>query len=331
MPGPVAPLGRLRNEGAVTEIFRLDDIQRALETIDVVAGIEAGFVAYSRGEVVVPPVGELLFEEPHGEAHIKYGYIENDDYFVIKVASGFYDNYKLGLPTNFGLMLLFSQKTGELVAILLDDGVLTGERTAAAGAVAAKYLAPESVERIGVLGTGDQARRQLRYLTGVVDCRDVLIQGRSSERADACKRDVKPLGYTVETTLDAAEVGATCNLIVTVTPSREPLLNSADIRPGTHITAVGSDTPDKQELDPRILAAADIIVADSIAQCHTRGEIYQAMAAGLLDEDDVVELGNVIAHEELRRATDEQITVADLTGVAVQDVQIAKAVYAALS
>jgi len=331
MPGPVAPLGRLRNEGAVTEIFRLEDIQRALETIDVVAAIEAGFVAYSRGEVVVPPVGELLFEEPRGEAHIKYGYIENDDYFVIKVASGFYDNYKLGLPTNFGLMLLFSQKTGELTAILLDDGILTGERTAAAGAVAAKYLAPDFVERIGVIGTGDQARRQLRYLTGVVDCRDVLIQGRSAEKAAACKRDVEPLGYTVETTLDAAEVGATCNLIVTVTPSREPLLNSADIRPGTHITAVGSDTPDKQELDPRILAAADIVVADSIAQCRTRGEIYQAMAAGLLDEDDVVELGNLIAREELRRANDEQVTIADLTGVAVQDIQIAKAVYAALS
>ena len=314
----------------MTEIFRLDDIQRALETVDVVGDIEAGFVAYSRGEVVVPPVGELLFEEPRGEAHIKYGYIRNDDYFVIKVASGFYDNHKLGLPTNFGLMLLFSQKTGELVAVLLDEGILTGERTAAAGAVAAKYLAPDFVERIGVLGTGDQARRQLRYLRGVVDCRDVLIHGRSAEKAAACKRDVEPLGYTVETTLDAGEVGATCNLIVTVTPSRQPLLKGADIRPGTHITAVGSDTPDKQELDPAILAAADIVVADSIAQCRTRGEIYQAMAAGLLDEDDVVELGNVIAHEELRRASDEQITVADLTGVAVQDVQIAKAIYTSL-
>ena len=314
----------------MAKIFDLEQINSVLDDIDLVSYIEEGFVAYSRGEVVVPPVGEMLFEDPRGEAHIKYGFIKGDDYFVIKVASGMYDNYKIGLPTNSGLMLLFSQKTGVLLAVLLDEGHLTGARTAAAGAVVAKYMAPRNVERIGIVGAGDQGRRQLRMLESIVDCRAVTVWGVSQEEVDAYKADMAPLGYDIDTTLDPAEVAATCNLIVTVTPSRKPLLQRADIRAGTHITAVGSDTHEKQELDPQILADADIVVSDSLAQAASRGEIYQAVAAGAISGDGVVELGNVIADEALRRSSDEQITVTDLTGVAVQDIQISKAVYTAL-
>ena len=315
----------------MTKIFDLEQINGVLGDIDLIAYIEEGFLAYSRGEAVVPPVGEMIFEEPRGEAHIKYGFIKNDDLFVIKIASGFYDNFKLGLPTNSGLMLLFSQKTGVLESVLLDEGHLTGARTAAAGAVAAKYMAPSNVHRIGIIGAGDQGRRQLRMLDGIVDCRDVTVWGMNREEVDAYKSELEPQGYNIDTTLEAAEVAASCNLIVTVTPARSPLLQAADIQPGTHITAVGSDTEEKQELDAEILARADIIVADSIEQCRSRGEIYQATRAGVLDAARPVELGNVIANEDLRRTSDDQLTVVDLTGVAVQDLQISKAVFAALS
>ena len=314
----------------MTRIFDLGQINAVLDDIDLVSWIEEGFAAYSRGEVVVPPVGEMLFEDPRGEAHIKYGFIKDDDYFVIKVATGVYENYKIGLPTNSGLMLLFSQKTGVLHAILLDEGHLTGARTAAAGAVVAKYMAPTNVERIGIVGAGDQGRRQLRMLESVVDCRAATVWGVSQEELEAYRADMAPLGYDITTTLDPGEVAATCNLIVTVTPAHEPLLQRADIRPGTHITAVGSDTPQKQELDPQILTDADIVVSDSLSQAASRGEIYQAVRAGAFVTDRVIELGNVIADPELRRSSDEQMTVADLTGVAVQDIQISKAVYAAL-
>ncbi len=312
------------------KIFDLPQINAALEHIDVVEYIEEGFVAYSRGGVVVPPVAEMLFENPRGEAHIKYGFIRDDDYFVIKVASGFYDNMKLGLPTNSGLMLLFSQKTGELLSVLLDEGHLTGIRTAAAGAVVARHMAPAHVHRIGILGAGDQARRQLLMLDSVVDCRDVTVWGLSREEVDAYRRDMEPLGYQVDTTLEPAELARNCNLIVCATPARRPLLHSEDVRAGTHITAVGSDTPEKQELDARILARADILVADSIEQCTSRGEIYQAARTGVIDSAKPVELGHVISDKTLRRSSDDQLTVADLTGVAVQDVQIAKAVYLTL-
>jgi ornithine cyclodeaminase len=163
------------------EIFNLEHIKEALQSVDVTKAIEEGFVAYSRGEVVVPPVGELVFEDPPGDVHIKYGYIKGDDHFVIKVASGFYDNVKLGLPPADGLMLVFSQKTAQLECILLDECHLTNVRTAAAGAVVAKYLAPTRVERIGVFGAGVQGKMQVEALLPVVDCRQVVVWGTGEE------------------------------------------------------------------------------------------------------------------------------------------------------
>lgn len=314
----------------MTHIFNLDQIKEVLHTLDIVKDLEAGFVAYSQGQVVVPPVGELSFEDPPGDTHIKYGYIKGDDYFVIKIASGFYDNPKINLSSNSGLMLLFSQKTGVPASILLDEGFLTDVRTAVAGEICAKYLAPKGIHRIGVFGTGVQARMQVEYLKSVTDCKDIIVWGRNRSGLDVYKRDMEKIGYAVQTTQNAKEVAESCNMIVTATPAKSPLLHAGQIRKGTHITAMGSDTLEKQELDPEILQTADIVVADSIQQCILRGEIHKALDAGLLKKKDILELGNVIIDKELHRTSDEQITVADLTGVAVQDAQIAKAVYEAL-
>lgn len=312
------------------KIFNLSQIKGVLADLDPVQAIEDGFIEYSRGKVVVPPVGELIFEDPPGDMHIKYGCIKGDEYHVVKIASGFYDNYKLGLPNCSGLMLVFSQKTGELAAILLDEGHLTNVRTAAAGAVVAKYLAPENVRRIGIVGAGVQGRMQLEYLRSVTSCNDVLVWGINQEELDAYRADMEPKGYKIETTLDAGEIGQNCNLIVTATPSKSPLIQADQIREGTHITAMGADTTEKNELDPGILQKADIVVADSIEQCLSRGECFKAMEAGLFKKEDMIELGNVIVDRELQRSSEEQITVADLTGVAIQDIQISKAVYEAL-
>jgi len=148
----------------------------------------------------------------------------------------------------------------------------------------------------------------------------VIVWGVNQEELDAYKANMEPRGYVVETTFEANDIASTCNLIVTATPTKTALLNADQIRKGTHITAMGSDTPEKNELDPAILQKADIVVTDSI-------EIYQAIKAGVLKKQQIVELGNVIAQKDLQRSSDEQISVVDLTGVAVQDIQIAKAVY----
>jgi len=315
----------------MTNIYTLEQIKSVSGTIDIAPLIEHGFAAYSAGRVVVPPVGELSFISPPGDTHIKYGYTRGDDCFVVKIASGFYDNPALGLPSNSGLMLVFSQNTGMLQAILLDEGYLTDVRTAVAGRVAAKYLAPEKVEAIGIVGTGVQARMQAVELKAETDCRKLIVWGRSEDRLAAYKRDMEQEGFSVETTLDTARVAAGCNVIVTATPAREPVLKADDVRPGTHITAMGSDTPAKQELDSRILERADLVVADSLAQCLERGEIARAVNAGCVDKGGIVELGRIIRGDAPGRTDEAQITVADLTGVAVQDIQIAKAVSDALS
>lgn len=309
------------------KIMRLEEIKSILGTLDVLPAIEAGFAAYSKGDAVIPPVAEMLFDKPPGDVHIKYGYLRDDDFYVIKIASGFYDNPKLGLSSSNGLMLLFSQKTGQLQCVLLDEGHLTDVRTAAAGAVAAKYLAPPDVKRIGILGAGIQGRLQVEYLKAVTPCRAVMVWGMHQDELDLYKTEMTAKGYVVETTLHAAEVAAACNLIVTVTPSQTPLLQAGDIRPGTHITAVGSDTPEKQELDSAILDLADVVVGDSLVQCRQRGEIYRAIRSEAITPDEPVELGSIIAGQRAGRVSDTQITVADLTGVAVQDIQISKLVY----
>jgi ornithine cyclodeaminase len=310
------------------KIATLAQIREVFPSLDLIPAIEAGFVAYSSGQATVPPVGELILDK--GEVHIKSGFIAGEDLYVIKIASGFYGNPALGLPSGNGCMLLFKQSTGESAAILLDEGHLTDIRTAVAGAVAAKYCAPRKVERIGIVGAGVQARLQLEWLKRVSDCRDVLVWGPLQGELEDYKREMGSRGFEVETTSDAAAILKACNLVITATPSKKPLLRAADLRPGTHITAVGSDTPDKQELDSEILARADVIVADSLSQCLLRGEIHKALESGRIREERCIELGDVISGREKGRTSENQITVVDLTGVAVQDIAIASAVYRAL-
>lgn len=310
-------------------VFGKAEIVAAVAGLDLQRLIEAAFVAYSRGEAVLAPVSELLFHDPPGDVHIKAGYVTGGDHFVVKIASGFYRNPELGLPSSQGLMLLFDRRTGQPVALLNDEGYLTDVRTAVAGQIAAAHLAPSSLERIGILGTGAQARLQLRYLQTATPCRDVLVWGRRDEALQRYRAEMTALGFTVATTRDAREVAQTCNLIVTTTPSTEPLLYAADVRAGTHITAVGSDTAEKCELEPALLARADRVVVDSLRQGRERGEVSQALRRGVITEADVVELGDVLQEGRLGRSSDDQITVADLTGLAVQDVAIAEAVWRA--
>ena len=311
-------------------VVSLADIKKALAAINPIPLIEEGFIAYSRGEVVVPPVGELVFDDPPGDVHIKYGYIKGGDFYVIKIASGFYDNPKLGLPSGDGLMLVFSQKTGVLEAVLLDEGYLTNLRTAVAGAIAAKYLAPRRVTAAGIIGAGVQGRMQLDWLRRVRKFDEAVVWGLNEAELAAYRRDMERDGLKIRTTLRAEDVTAAADLIVTCTPATTPILKAEWIRPGTHITAVGSDTAAKQELEAAILARADRIVVDSLSQSELRGEVYRAVSAGAITRDRLVELGRVIEDETLRRASDDEITVADLTGVAVQDIQISKAVWLAI-
>ena len=305
------------------QIISLEDIKSILPQVDLIQEIESGFKAYSNDLVVVPPVGELSFQSPPGDVHIKYGYIKGDEVYVIKIASGFYKNRSTGLPAGNGMMLVFNQKTGQPVAMLQDECYLTDIRTAVAGAITAKYLAPKHVECIGIVGTGVQARLQLQYLRDIIECNNVIVWGRSFDALSDYKEAMTKYGYKIKTATDISDIIDYCQLIVTCTPSEEVLINR--VNPGTHITAMGSDTVSKRELSSDVLLQADIVVTDSRSQSKERGEIYQASKDGF-SVNGTTELGEIILGTAQSRTQQEQITIADLTGVAVQDIQISKAI-----
>ncbi len=307
-------------------IIDLKTIKSIVEKVDVVAAMKEGFIQYSNGNTVVPPVGELLFEDPPGDVHIKYGYIKKDDFYVIKIASGFYENTKLGISSSQGLMLLFNQKTGQLECVLLDEGHLTNIRTAAAGSLAVKHFAPSPIKAVGIIGTGVQAKLQLLQLQENNPCKTVWLWGRNKANAQELKTELGP-DFEVHLADRPGEVARNANVIFTTTAAKNPLLQAEDIQPGTLIVAVGSDTHTKQELESAILEKADWVIADSIPQSKNRGEIYQALKAGAITEKKVVELGKAIQDSNLQGTPSDQVIVVDLTGVAVQDIMIAAAVY----
>tara|TARA_B100000902_G_scaffold400056_1_gene475305 strand:- start:17480 stop:18433 length:954 start_codon:yes stop_codon:yes gene_type:complete len=310
-----------------TKFYTKDQILKCLDNIDLIKSIEIGFIEYSKGNSVVPPVGELLFNNPPGDVHIKYGYIKSQDNYVVKIASGFSKNENLGLSSSHGVMVMFDSNTGYLKCVLHDEGHLTNVRTAIAGAICAKYIAPTQINGIGIVGTGIQARMQLKYLKLVTNCREVFVLGRSKEKISKYIHDMNSLGFNVNSVSNSRELCKKSNLIVTTTNANESLINKEDVQIGTHITAIGSDTPDKRELDPEILNISDAVVVDSISQSLERGETKNALDKKLIKEKNLIELGEIIYSNKKIRRNNEEITVADLTGVAVQDIMITNAVY----
>lgn len=293
------------------------EIVNSVSVNDLINGIEESFISYSNGAANIPPVGHLNLEQNNGGIHIKYGHINDNENYVIKIASGFYDNPKIGLPSSNGLMLAFKAKTGELNAILNDEGYLTDLRTALAGAVCAKNFAPSIVKCIGILGTGIQARMQLEYLQHVTNCKDVIVWGRTKNKIDAYINDMSKLGFSVKGTKNSNDISEHCNLIVTTTPSEKPILNS--VKPGTLITAIGADTYGKQELAAEVVKNADIIICDSIPQCINHGEIHKSIKNKTIVKNNLKELGNSAGKIKHKK---NDIILCDLTGVAVQDIKI---------
>lgn len=307
-------------------ILTEEEIRGAVTMDGAIRVVEEAFAALSRGEARLPGVIGLEIPESRGEVHVKGAHLAGAPYYVFKVASGFWSNAERGLPVSGGLMMAFDAATGAPAAILLDNGYLTDLRTGAAGGVAARHLAKKSPQRIAMIGAGIQGRFQLRALARVLGgLPPVAAWSRNPETVTAYAREMAAeLGAEVEAapSIEAAVSGA--DLIVTSTPSREPLVRAEWLAPGAHVTAVGSDGPDKRELHVDVLARADRVFADRLSQCLRLGEIHHAVEAGVLREADVAgELGDVILGRVPGRRSDEEITVADLTGVGVQDAAIA--------
>jgi ectoine utilization protein EutC len=292
--------------------------------------VEDAFRLLASGKVIMPPILSMEIAEAHGEVDVKTAYLPGFEHFAIKVSPGFFDNPRLGLPSLNGLMILFSAKTGLVNALLLDNGYLTDIRTAAAGAVAAKYLAPKKVETAAVLGTGAQARLQIIAAHQVRPIEKVIVWGRDQVRAEACAQDIATaIKVKTEVTKDAAAAVAEAQLVVTTTSARKPILRAEWLHKGLHITAMGADQAGKNEIDPRAVALADVYVCDRVSQAAALGELRAARAAGLMNGETPPELGAIVAGTHPGRTSETAITLCDLTGTGAQDTAIASYAFAA--
>jgi ornithine cyclodeaminase len=210
------------------------------------------------------------------------------------------------------------------VALLLDNGFLTDVRTGAAGAIAAEALAPASFTTVGVLGSGLQARYQVRCLRSIRAFTRIVAWSPNRAHLDAYCREMRDEGFAARAVTTPETVCREADVIVTATPSRTPLVQAEWLRPGQHVTALGSDSPGKQELDAACLARADLLVVDRLTQCAAFGELRHALDAGIVHADRVhAELGEIVAGMKPGRTSRDQITIADLTGVGFQDTAIA--------
>jgi ectoine utilization protein EutC len=306
------------------------DLRQAVKlNAQAVGVVEEAFQLLASGKVVMPPILSMAIEDAHGEVDVKTAYLPGFDNFAIKVSPGFFNNPQLGLPSLNGLMILFSTKTGLVTALLLDNGYLTDIRTAAAGAVAAKYLAPKTVETAAVLGTGVQARLQIIAAHLVRPFRRVLVWGRDRSKAEACAKDIAAaLQIKAEAETDAARAVAEAQLVVTTTPAKTPILRAEWLHKGLHITAMGSDQVGKNEIDPHAVALCDLYVCDRVAQAAALGELRAARSVGLMSAGTPPELGQIVAGTYPGRTREDAITLCDLTGTGAQDTAIASHAFA---
>ncbi|MDE0157055.1 MAG: cyclodeaminase [Gammaproteobacteria bacterium] len=291
--------------------------------------VENAFTWLSEGKAYMPPIMHIEVADRNGDVDIKSAYVAGLDRFAVKIGSGFFDNPSRGLPSSSAMMVLLSAATGFCEAVLLDNGYLTDLRTGLAGAVAARRLARDNINTVGVVGAGAQARYQVECLTLVRKFDRLLVLGRDPERQAGYIAEMRrKLGITVTAANSMEQLVGESDLVVTTTSSRTPLIRAEWLHPGLHITAMGSDLAGKQELAAGVLAAADLLVCDRKSQCFSMGELQHGLAAGMLTEDSpVVELGELTGAEKAGRSNEQQVTVCDLTGTGVQDTAIATVAY----
>ncbi len=307
------------------QLVTLDQLRQTFNHAAVREAVRQAFIGHAAGAYVVAPPGQLLFDQPPGDCHIKYGYAKAGPVFVIKVASGFYENPARNLPVNSGVVLVCSRTTGIPVALVQDDGWLTSWRTAAAGALAASLVAARRPTVLGVFGAGHQAELQATWIARELGLTAVRIWARRAEQAVALARALAAQGLQAVACDSTDAVLAEAQVVVTATPGTHPLFPAHQVRPGTHVIAMGADSPGKQELDPALFARAALIVTDDHAQCAHHGDFAHALAAGLVPDTVDVSLGALLANPDRVTLGPGDISIVDLTGIPAQDVAMATA------
>ena len=310
---------------ADTLLLTRSDVADLLDLDTCIAAVEQAFRLHGEGGATT---GVLGIHVPGGGFHIKAGTLRlSRPYFAAKTNANFPNNPAQGLPTIQGVIVLADAEVGTPLA-LLDSMEITTLRTGAATAVAAKYLARPDAQTAAIIGCGNQGRIQLRALLRVRRLARVRAYDRDSRHAVEFARVLgTELALDIEVANDPAAAARERDIVVTCTSAREPILNAGDVAPGTFVAAVGADNPEKQEIAPALMAASRVVV-DVLDQAATMGDLHHAIAAGVMSRDDVAaELGQIVAGHRPGRQGPGETIIFDSTGMALQDVAAAAAVY----
>ena len=294
--------------------------------------MERGFRALALGEATLPDPMIVELKDLGAEIHVKGAHIKGARHVVLKLATGFYRNRERGLPSGDGLFLLLDATTGAPAFLLAEHGYLTDLRTAAAVGLTLKYLAPKNARDALLVGAGAVGRLAARAIIAELPIERLTVWNRTPERAATLVSELASGGVVEARVASALEPEVRRHrVIVTATASTTPLIKAAWVAKGTHITSVGTGSPEKIELEPQLLKKADKVVADRIAQTSRYGNLHHAILAGVFNSNEVYgELGDLAAGRLAGRGAADEITIADLTGVGVQDAAIAASVVEAL-
>jgi len=306
------------NQEEVKQIIPLSEIKK------VVDRVEFAFAKYGKGEVDMPPKTYLYFPKENGDLRVMPSFSEDLKMAGTKIVNVHPDNPKNNLPTVGAVIVLNDAKTGAPIA-LLDGTYITGMRTGAAGAVASKFLAKKDAKTLGVIGAGQQAIFQIAATASALNLQDIFVYDKNEASFDKLSAELDKIGIKIKKA--TLEEVTKQDILTTTTPSREPIVLDGMVQAGTHINAIGADAEGKEELDPSIVKKARVFV-DDWAQASHSGEINVPVAKGIITKNDIAgSLGEVVAGLNKGRNNDQEITMFDSTGLALQDLFTAEMVY----
>lgn len=303
-----------------------EDVRSVLTIDDAIEAVDRAFRDHGLGRVQMPPKSYLNFTMHNGDLRTMPAYLEGLNMAGVKIVNSHAGNPDKGLPAVMAILVLNATDTGVPLA-LMGATFLTAVRTGAAGGIAARHLARKDSRRVGLVGAGVQARTQLLALARLFEINEVLVADREIERASAFVEDCRKFLQCDYIPTTSAQDACGCDILVTTTPSRKPLIKADWIEEGTHINAIGADARGKQELEGLLLRRAKVVV-DDMAQAVHSGEVNVPISQGEFSPAEIyAQIGEIVAGLRPGRENDREITIFDSTGLAIQDVATGNVAY----
>lgn len=312
-----------------TLLLKKEEVSRLICMKEVIGTVEEAYKAFNSDQVVQPDYIGIDLHSPRGDIDFKLAYYKSNEVISMKASSGGFVNNPTahGVPSGMGTILLFDARSCALICVM-DGSLITGLRTGASGAVSVKALARKNAKKITSIGTGNQARMQIRAINEIMKIEEIHAWDRNPDTLSKYKTDIESeFGIPVIMANSKKEAVEQADILITTTRGKGSLVEADWVKPGTHIVAIGTDQQGKQELDPEIFRNAKVVV-DSIEQCIGKGETWHPLNKNIITKDDIHgEIGEILLGKKPGRENDEEVTIFDSTGMAIQDNTTANKIY----